>query len=388
MAAIRTQEEIDAAKAAGASVGGSAGSGVLSGNSASGSADQSQAVGTNWTNLNKYIDANAGQGGRMANDITADTTKTIQSLNGPGGKVDSWGTAAHKETDDATKQDPYSNTISNGTTEDIHGINKDDFNVWKLKPAYALNGPTNAAGASGYTPLFNEVDKTDKKITSLGTQAGQQTALKDTYGANGQGYSSGFGSLDGFLLRGDKQGQDNIANFQKDNANFKNPYNTAVTGVGDYIKGAPERGAANEKKVYNAMTGRYEVEGNTAAINGRRFDDAGAQFDSTFNAIGKAYTDKGLKAPVDINGYVKPKTVSNNPYLNPTELDVINFLAGGDNNEATTTVKAEGDKNAYDVDWDLINKDIANLTKPKPPNKVTPSGGGGSGSISRPKQQQ
>lgn len=178
---------------------GKAGGQVLAG-SGGAATGATQAVGTGFTNLQKYLDANKGQGTGLANDITSEGQKAVDTARSAAD------TQASGFVDYATQQ-------ANSGADNVVGAI--DTSINQVKNNYqdragaleaqklTYGGPADAQAVQG----SNDLDKAYQNVRNTGTgyasdRATQQAGLQKKYG-----YGSGFGALDTFLGRQDGKEQ-------------------------------------------------------------------------------------------------------------------------------------------------------------------------------------
>lgn len=161
--------------------------GQAGGGGASAPQAQQQQKGSGWTNLKSYLDANAGEGQRMAGQLSegfgADTSKAIDEI----------GSKAASET--AELGTAKAQTAGSNYFADPANIGKSDFD------RYYTQGMTDAqktfdAGTAGALP-----DQWRQKAGLAEQGQGGRKALIGEYLTKGSGdYSGGMGSLDAFML--------------------------------------------------------------------------------------------------------------------------------------------------------------------------------------------
>lgn len=161
--------------------------GQAGGGGASAAQAPQQQKGSGWTNLKSYLDANAGEGQRMAGQVTegfgADTQKAI-------GDIGSRASTETNELGTAKAQTAGANYFA-----DPANIGKSDFDK------YYSQGMTDAqrtfdAGDVGALP-----DQWRNKADLAGQGQGGRKALIGEYLTKGAGdYTGGMGSLDAFMV--------------------------------------------------------------------------------------------------------------------------------------------------------------------------------------------
>jgi hypothetical protein len=178
---------------------GGAGGQVLAGSGGAGTGAPAQAVGTGFTNLQKYLSANQGSGEGLANDITGigqgavDKAKAVADT-----QANTWADngvqAATQAGDDAAN--PY-NTAATAL--------KTDPNANITNPyTSTYGGPKQAQDVVGY----NDLDKAYQNVKNTATSFANDRATQQAGLQNKYGYGSGFAALDTFLGRQD--GRDKI----------------------------------------------------------------------------------------------------------------------------------------------------------------------------------
>lgn len=176
-----------------------AGGQVLAG-SGGAKAGTGQAAGSGFTNLQKYLEANKGQGEGVANAIT---DQGQQAVNAEKTKADTyastWADTGVKQANDAASNAAtvYDTTANALKTDPNYQYSGD---VWGT----TYGGPQGAQDVSG----FNDLDKAYQNVKNTATSYAndhntQQAGLQKKFG-----YGSGFAALDAFLGRQD--GRDKI----------------------------------------------------------------------------------------------------------------------------------------------------------------------------------
>jgi hypothetical protein len=210
---------------------GGAGGQVLSGSGGAG-AGPAQAVGSGFTNLQKYLSANQGQGGGVANDITAQGQEAVNTARTAADtQANAWADSGVQAAETAANN--AANTFNTATANLKADPNADVAGV--IRTTY--DGPQNAQSVEG----FNDLDKAYQNVKNTASSFAndrmtQQAGLQKKYG-----YGSGFAALDGFLGRQD--GRDQINNWAAgvDSGSSQGAVdrvNTAITGGKQKVVGA------------------------------------------------------------------------------------------------------------------------------------------------------
>lgn len=334
---------------------GNAGGSVITGQGTGGGSQ----TGTNWTNLSQYLDNNQGAGGQMADDITKDTTKEVNRLEGQDGAVDTWETDAKKKVDSGIRQDTYSGVIKDGTAKDVAGIDQNAYGAWAALGNYT--GAKDASQTQGYDQNYKDVNNTKDTIKNLSSYDGQKAALQKSYGGTG-GYGKGHQALDAFALNGDKAGQQKLQEFQGQNANFGQKFDKAKTNINTHIGGAEGRGQDVLNRTKTAITDRSAALKQPAQA---AFDADDGGYQANIAKVTQAYKDKGLTPNVGIAGVptgISATRGQANAYMSDDEYAASNTLAGIDG-DASTNAADRGVRNSSAINWDELQQYL-NPTQP------------------------
>jgi hypothetical protein len=304
-------------------------SGVLGGNQGSGgvAAPGTQARGTQWTNLQQYLDTNKGAGNAIARDTLEGTNQEIGNTKG---LIGDWAKQAGQRVTDSTLKDEWSDKIKTSSVDDLSKLDKDKFSQWKQLGTYW--GNSDAEADTGYGAAKGASDQTWGKIENANTWQGQQGLAKDTYGKGGR-YSSGMGVLDAFVARGDAQ--DKFDEFKSGNSNFQDNLTAAKTGVNTAIGQAKDTGKANYKSVMDSIAGRIQ------GIQGEQDARATAANEEADRLSAEAYQRALTDPSVAYDAIKMPKAGSfvthttSSDMATQAEIDALNSLGGFDDDVST-----------------------------------------------------
>lgn len=338
----------------------------------------SQAEGTSFVNLKKYLDANNGLGGNVAGAVTADSTKAIGSA---AEKINDYSVANSADKVDKTDTnalDTYKNQIAADPT-------KVDAAGYKAAQAKAYGGPTDATSATGFTDASKQYGNAKDTYDNLSSDDwnARSSAVSDTFKKDNNQYTKGMGLLDTFIVQGDEGGKKAMGQYKTDNASTfapegKDKLSLARAGVQsgfDTAKGAfdtAKTGAAQ------AITDKRKVidEG----LKDKQYAKSDEQRLDAERQMAQKYKDVGMEVPKSFNGFYTASDNSN--YISPEDLAALNSLSGLDGADARTSTEGEAK-----IDWNSLLADIQERKSkpasgdsiadaPPPPKPVTNSDGG------------
>jgi hypothetical protein len=180
---------------------------ALAGSGGAASPTGQQQAGSGFTNLQKYLEANQGQGGGLANVITTEGQKQVDTgVKAANDASQAWASGVISDANNAAQPtvDLYSKgaqAYNNTSGSDSSYLDNADINAAKSAGNYT--GLTDVTKAAGY----NDLDKAYQNVKNQATgyandYNAQKGLLQKTYG-----YGSGFGALDTFLARQDGKQQ-------------------------------------------------------------------------------------------------------------------------------------------------------------------------------------
>ncbi len=232
----------------------SAQSGVIGQGGAAGEA-QSQGQVSNWTNLNAYVDQNAGAGEQIAGEITKGADQAVAKF-GDQGKA--FAGEAQKSAQAGVKNDTgYGDLFAKGDLSNISDKQKQGYAAWKNAPSYV--GPNSMTNVKGYGDVTNAREQAGNEVARRGTFEGQNVVARETFGKQAPAYSSGMSMLDTVLAR-QAGGASKLDALQKNNSAAV--LNERLGGFKGQAAGAIDaakvRGAENQSAVQNALQDRYK----------------------------------------------------------------------------------------------------------------------------------
>lgn len=273
----------------------SAQSGVIGQGGATGEA-QVQGQVSNWTNLNAYVDQNAGSGEQIAGEITKGADQAVAKF-GDQGKA--FAGEAQKSAQAGVKNDTgYGDLFAKGDLSNISDKQKQGYAAWKNAPNYV--GPNSMTNVKGYGDVTNARDKAVNEVARRGTFEGQNVVARETFGKQAPAYSSGMSMLDTVLAR-QAGGADKLDALQKNNsAAVLNERLGGFKGqAAGAIAAAKTRGAENQAAVQNALQDRYKQSivdiGGRGGIGGQSIGDLAtdAELAALNNMIGMGANSMG-----------------------------------------------------------------------------------------------
>jgi hypothetical protein len=180
-------------------------SGVVDGSTsvdpnAGGAAPTTQGTpGTGFVNLNSYLDANKGEGGRLATASTAGLTKQADDFSGEA-----------KNT--VTNAQPGFAAAAGGDKVGgiKAGLQADPTKGYGAAADFLGAGYTGPTADTAGAGLQADARTVSGNLAGVDAPGAAQVALQDAYGKTGN-YTQGFGDLDSFLQQGDQSGRDVVA---------------------------------------------------------------------------------------------------------------------------------------------------------------------------------
>jgi hypothetical protein len=271
------------------------------------------AAGTGWTNLNQYLDANAGAGEQIANKAVEDTGAQLASDKS---SITDWSkglqsniSAAKQE--DTAKAGDYQGQAGNAGANFGQAAQQQSFDAWRNATQKA---PKQFEDQAGYQGAYGAQSKIKDRLSMMGDRANQSKLVGDAFKKDNPTYSSGMGKLDTFLATADGG----------------NSLNQKLQGLsnqysGDYLGGAKTDYGAGVQDLQQTMgKNRSDVMG---AIS-NQYNQLKAQADQGVSGLNKTQ----LQAPT-IEAMNRGATVtgkSNASYadaLDPTKLADLEALA-------------------------------------------------------------
>jgi hypothetical protein len=309
--------------------------------------------GSGWTNIQTYLNNNAGQG--------AQTTQNI--LDSKQGQIKDAVDSLNKEAD-ATKTKVNQGTVQRNTTLENQvktsptAIDKNAYNSY-VNQSYG--------GPNVYAPSVD----TEKKWNGLQTQTTlQQVADPKTIGQQlkKSNYTYGLGKLDSYLVGA--EGGDKVSEFNTANKGVLDDRNRAIQGVNDQIKTAQSSSAESIKSLRDATSQAYNdwYSKAQATVNPSKdaaYSKAKADIQAKLDAAGIASQGASVAPSYisDQQGYGWQDSVDD------STLQALNTLADLDS-DPNTNIMAKGTNNPYSVNWSALDAYI-NANRPKQPVTTT-----------------
>lgn len=217
-----------------------------------------------WTNLNKYLEANRGQGARMAGTVAQSIDSKVGAFKDDATKVE---TGIGQQVDAGSFKGA---DVSGQVKADPTKVSKDQF---KAQWDAFYKGPKDAqqADGAGLARVGGQKTAIDQDLKDTGTTGGQMRLLGDTYAS--PTYSRGEKTFDSFLVGTD--GGDELAGVRGRNTGFADGWqgihDRIGTKVGEATKATDAaresvRGAWNEANT--GIRGRIDkAKGEVDALN-------------------------------------------------------------------------------------------------------------------------
>jgi hypothetical protein len=305
--------------------------------------------GTGWTNLQQYLTANEGQGAGVAQDITKGVQEKVDSADS---NAKLWEQSAKARVDQSTKRDDqgFTNQINTDPTK----IDKNAFNAWAQLQSYW--GGANAQADSGYGDVYGQTQQAKQAVQGMQNYDTQKALAQQTYGKNGR-YTQGMGTLDTFIMRGDKAGQQALQGFQDRNKNVGAGFDQAKANVDQYIAGAAGRGKAVTDNAYKAIGDRYSAL--TASGQAAAQAKLKAERDAAQQNVLRQYAEAGIANPNTgmLSNTVTTRDVGLADGLNDVDLAALNALADLDLDASTNALNRSADPLAR-INDELVRKNI------------------------------
>lgn len=218
------------------------------GGGASGAAPQQEKTpGTGYLNLAQYLDANKGKGAELANKATEDLQKSVTG----------YGTEAQKTLD--TTKSKFDEAAGTDKAEGVKSAITNDPYTNKQTAKDFLGAGYSGPAATDYTStLASQKDKLTGQLGKVDDFETQQQALQNAYGKAGN-YTSGYGLLDSFLLRGDESGQAKINEVKGKARDVSNTYDQAAQELAQREQAAKEQLARNKKAILDTAIGKKDA---------------------------------------------------------------------------------------------------------------------------------
>ena len=315
---------------------------------------QAKPQGSGWTNLQTYLDANAGQGGQLANAVTKTTQDRVNTADS---NAKLWEDAAKTRVDQNTRkegvdgQDAWSNVIRNGSADKVAGIDQNAFNGWKQLSNYW--GDKTAEADKGYGDVYGQTQQAKQDIQGAQSYDGQKVLADKAFNQNGR-YTRGMGTLDTFLMRGDQAGQQALQGFQDRNKDFGSNLTKATGNVNAYIGGADQRGQQAYNNVLQAIADRRnsiqtDAQGRLPTLVDQANTAATQQVLDRYKGTGfKPSTGVPVSRAEDVNW---------TDALGDPDLAALNTLAGIDDDQNTNAL-SRANRPLVNIDWRRVDADI------------------------------
>lgn len=284
---------------------GGAGGQVLAGNSGSGPTSQQPSKGSGWTNLSTYLDMNAGQTEGLGNTYNNANQKVVDDAKGLGADLVKTVQNDPKHTEQITAANNLTNQIKTGD------LSKVDPNQYKAIQAQGYSKPTDYGQLNGYSDVLSSFGKAADRVDNVQDYGTQQGVLRDEFSKNYNQYNSGMGTLDTFLLRGDKDAAAKTAAFKDANKGYGSTmgadgkkgysanFNNDVSGVlNNFFTGQESAFNAAKGNVGQAVADRRTgiVNSVTPAMLAKRQAEVAAENKARIDALVKQAGDAGVVA--------------------------------------------------------------------------------------------
>lgn len=246
-----------------------AGSGVIAGNpNQANQSSGSQTTGSGFVNLQRYLDANKGQAGGLADVV----------VGGGDEKIDTFKKDANKIAEEA--KNAYSSAARSGEADQItQGLTSDPVSAVNNAKGY-LDSTYDAKDAkSYYEPLAQRKSEIGNRLENIDDRYTQQALLKREFNKDGN-YTSGFGALDTFLLGADPTSRQRIQSAQARTSELAPAYETAQGAIDQAYQTGSSDFTSNQDRIrktagdqYRQRSRSYETEAEKAARERNRVLD-------------------------------------------------------------------------------------------------------------------
>ena len=221
------------------------------------------AAGTGWTNLNQYLDANAGAGEQIANKAVEDTGAQLASDKSA---ITDWSkglqsniSAAKQE--DTAKAGEYQGQAGNAGANFGQAAQQQSFDAWKNA---TQNAPKQFEEQAGYQGAYGAQSKIKDRLSMMGDRANQSKLVGDAFKKDNPTYSSGMGKLDTFLATADG-GNSLNQKLQGLSNQYSGDYlGGAKTDYGAGVQDLQSTMGKNREDVMGAISGQYNALKNQA----------------------------------------------------------------------------------------------------------------------------
>lgn len=160
--------------------------------------------GSGFTNLNKYVSANVGQGARMASDVTKDVGQTAQGVREAGTSLQQ---QALRDIEQGTVKDTG---VAASLVSDPTKVNREQF---QRQYGATYSGPQDVSGYDYYKQGTQGVGRLEQQLKASQSQEGRKSLLEQAY--ERPQYTAGQRSLDSFILGASEAGKQQLQNLQQ-----------------------------------------------------------------------------------------------------------------------------------------------------------------------------
>jgi hypothetical protein len=267
-------------------------------------------------------------------------------------------------------------------------LGKVDSNKFKTIQGSNYQKPQNYSQLSGYQDVLGNFSKAAERVDNVQDYGTQQSVLRDEFSKNYQGYNSGMGTLDTFLLRADKDAAAKTKAWQQANQDYgsiKNPdgtkpvgavskrFNSDVTGVLDSFFTGQEGAFNSAKSDMNQAVGqrRSALE---SSVTPEMIAARKAEIDAQNLAAAEQMRQESLKAGVvkDPDFYSKygssSGTLDAADLMSDADFNALSILEGLDGGRSSLQDQARGDY-SVSFDADAARQFIRDNTPPPPAPK-------------------
>lgn len=235
------------------------GVGAPGGAPAANGADQ-RTPGTGFVNLQSYLNANQGEGARMANDINKPLASEADAYKGNAQSAVADQTKALQSQTGADKVGTLKSGVLSNPTATLQSA-RDFLGSGNVD----TSGATNAK--AGLQASQKSLDDRLSKVTDPGTQI---TNLNQAYGKSGSPYTQGFSTLDQFLVNGSEDGRGALKAIQDKATGVDAAYNDASGQLDSAATTAQQQLDANRGIVKSAA--QQARDARLTAARGRMLD--------------------------------------------------------------------------------------------------------------------
>lgn len=224
---------------------------------ATNTASPSSAPSTPWQNITSYLNANATQGGNIADTISGNLQGQYNAANQAIGQA---GQNYGQQIQNASI--PYNQDIANQAAQNPGQFVQNPDNLTAFQKMYNANyqGPQNFSGSSDYSNLQSQVQNAQKQagLVNQGSE-GLMTLLQQAESQGGKNPTPGITALDSLLLQESPENFSKISTAAQPFSGLTNYLSTTQQGLDTAAQNAAKEAAATQSQIQNQFIGANGV---------------------------------------------------------------------------------------------------------------------------------